>query len=124
MSDNYDRDSDKAWARQMIDIWMREYSVPDGALDELADRFADAFQSARTQSRESIGDIQVKKELCGPNQWHFRVYVNGEQKSCVTHNRDIGILLGLGEKYLDYGDGRYFAKYIGRMLGIDDNWTE
>jgi hypothetical protein len=120
MSDNHDRDFDKAWARQMIGVWMREINVPDGALDELADRFADAFQTARAQSSESIGDIQVREELCGPNKFHFKVYVGGEGTHYGFGNRDLGILLGLGVKYLGLNDARYFALYTGRVLGIDD----
>lgn len=124
MSNEHDRDSDKAWARQMIGAWMHKYYVPAEALDELADKFAEAFQTAREQSAESLGDIQVKAAMLRKGESGYEVFLGDKRLSYLVRTQDIGVLLALGDKHLGHGEGGRFAKFAGRALGIQDDWTE
>ncbi len=67
------------------------------------------------------GNVGYIKSLYKQEVW-CKPYIGEFELSLITQNEDIATLLAIGVKYL--GLNNKFAQYIGRVLKIDDIWTE
>lgn len=125
-------DGDESWVRQMAAIALKLGGI-DEPSDKLVALWVQSLATARRQASESIGDIQVVQEYDNRRNgegkmetiWFSRPNLKGrDMPHYRAESQSTAILLALGEKHLGHGDGREFAKYAGRMLGIQDGWTE
>lgn len=53
---------------------------------------------------------------------YFVPVVDGKELNRIAETYDMALLLGLEHKY--QGQNSQFAKFAGRMLGIESNWTK
>lgn len=136
VKDNVDKDtgmasSDEAWVRQMASITLKLNGVKEVS-PQLVTMWVQSLATARRQASESIGDIQVVPEYRNERvegtmetKWFYRPSIKGaSMPHYCAESQTSAILLALGEKHLGYGNGRDFAKYGGRLLGINDSWTQ
>ena len=111
------------WAKQLVRVYKLSSQGEDA--DSLADKLSQCFETVQRRTAESIGDIQVKQECVGPNEFAFKAYVNGVDTHHQADTADMGILLALGMKHFGRSnEATDFARFAGRMLRLKSNWLE